>query len=94
MKYFKNNNEIFAYSDEQILQGYGSDMLEITLEEVEFINQSKQESAFNALSYDKKRQSEYPPIEEYIDGIVKGDTIQIQAYINKCLAIKAKYPKG
>ena len=26
-------------------------------------------------------------------GIVKGDTAQVQAYIDACLAVKAKYPK-
>lgn len=31
MKYFKNtNNEIFAYDDEQIKQGYGKDLTPIT----------------------------------------------------------------
>jgi hypothetical protein len=36
---------------------------------------------------------EYPPITDYIDGIVKGDQAQVQAYIDACLAVKAKYPK-
>ena len=94
MKYFKNNNEIYAYDEEQISQGYGSDMIEITLEEVNTINQAKQEEAFNSLSYAQKRASEYPPITDYLDGIVKGDSTQVQEYIDKCLAIKAKYPKG
>ena len=94
MKYFKNNNEIYAYDEEQISQGYGSDMIEITLEEVNAINKAKQEEAFNALSYAEKRASEYPPVTDYLDGIVKGNTIQVQEYIDKCLAIKAKYPKG
>jgi hypothetical protein len=40
-----------------------------------------------------KRRREYPPIEDYIDGIVKGDSLQVQEYIDKCLAIKQKYPK-
>lgn len=41
----------------------------------------------------QKRKAEYPPIEDYIDGVVKGDQAQIQAYIDACLAVKAKYPK-
>lgn len=45
-------------------------------------------------AYVAKRVKEYPPITEYIDGIVKGDNAQIQAYINACQAVKAKYPKG
>lgn len=44
--------------------------------------------------YQFLRMSEYPPIEEYIDGVVKGDQAQIDAYIAKCLEIKAKYPKS
>lgn len=43
--------------------------------------------------YQRDRASEYPPIADYIDGVVKGDQAQIQAYIDACLAIKAKYPK-
>lgn len=43
--------------------------------------------------YQRDRKQEYPPIEEYVDGIVKGDQSQINEYINKCLAVKAKYPK-
>ena len=43
--------------------------------------------------YAVKRRAEYPPIEDYIDGIVKGDSQQIQKYIDECLAVKAKYPK-
>lgn len=43
--------------------------------------------------YDQRREMEYPPITDYIDGVVKGDQAQIQAYIDACLAVKAKYPK-
>jgi len=39
------------------------------------------------------RASEYPPITDYIDGIVKGDQAQVQTYIDVCLAVKVKYPK-
>jgi hypothetical protein len=45
------------------------------------------------LSYADKRKSEYPPIENYIDGVVKGNQTQIDEYIAACLAVKAKYPK-
>ena len=39
------------------------------------------------------RAREYPDFREYLDGIVKGDNVQVQKYINDCLAVKAKYPK-
>ena len=47
-----------------------------------------------ATEYQRKRAAEYPPIAEYVDGIVKGDMQQVDAYIAKCQAVKAKYPKG
>ena len=48
----------------------------------------------DAHAYIAKRASEYPPITDYIDGVVKGDQVQIDKYIADCLAVKAKYPKG
>jgi len=44
-------------------------------------------------TYAEYRASEYPPITDYLDGVVKGDQAQIDAYIAACLAVKAKYPK-
>ena len=48
----------------------------------------------DAHAYIAKRAAEYPSITDYIDGVVKSDQAQIQAYIDACLAVKAKYPKG
>ena len=48
----------------------------------------------NELSVQVNRAKEYPPITDYIDGIVKGDQAQIDKYIADCLAVKVKYPKG
>ena len=45
-------------------------------------------------AYKYARAREYPPITDYIDGVVKGDQAQIDKYIADCLAVKAKYPKG
>jgi len=44
-------------------------------------------------AYIAKRQAEYPPITDYLDGVVKGDQEQIDAYIAACQAVKTKYPK-
>jgi hypothetical protein len=46
-----------------------------------------------AITYAEKRVAEYPPMEDYLDGIVKGDTAQVDKYIADCLAVKDKYPK-
>jgi hypothetical protein len=45
-------------------------------------------------AYKYARAKEYPPITDYLDGLVKGDQEQIDKYIADCLAVKAKYPKG
>jgi hypothetical protein len=45
-------------------------------------------------TYKYLRAQVYPSITDYIDGIVKGDTVQVQSYIDACLAVKEKYPKG
>lgn len=43
--------------------------------------------------YQRDRAAEYPPMADYLDGIVKGDQAQVQAYIDACNAVKSKYPK-
>lgn len=43
--------------------------------------------------YARKRAAEYPPMSDYLDGVVKGDQAQMDKYIADCLAVKAKYPK-
>ena len=48
---------------------------------------------YDAKQYQRDRAAEYPPVTDYLDGIVKGDTAQVQAYIDACLAVKAKYQK-
>lgn len=47
-----------------------------------------------APTYQELRRVAYPPATDYLDGIVKGDAAQVQAYVDACLAVKAKYPKG
>jgi hypothetical protein len=46
-----------------------------------------------ANKYKQQRAAEYPSLLNYIDGVVKGDQAQIDAYIAACQAVKTKYPK-
>ncbi|MBU3613188.1 hypothetical protein [Polynucleobacter sp. MG-27-Goln-C1] len=52
------------------------------------------QAAYDAAEYQRSRSAEYPPITDYLDGVVKGDQAQIDKYIADCQAVKAKYPKG
>jgi hypothetical protein len=66
-------------------------------EEAEFdameVAHAAEQIALARTKYQRDRAVEYPPITDYIDGIVKGDQAQVQTYIDACLAVKAKYPK-
>ena len=44
-------------------------------------------------TYQEQRAAAYPPVADYLDGVVKGDAVQVQAYVDACLAVKARYPK-
>jgi hypothetical protein len=52
------------------------------------------EAYVQANEYKAKRAAEYPPITDWLDGMVKGDQTQMDKYVADCLAIKQKYPKS
>jgi hypothetical protein len=51
------------------------------------------QAEYDATEYQRLRATEYPPMADYLDGVVKGDEAQVAAYVAACLAVKAKYPK-
>ena len=63
-----------------------------TKEEVE-AEVARLQKEWEDTEYQRLREKEYPDVKEYLDGLVKDDTEQMQAYIDACLAVKAKYPK-
>jgi hypothetical protein len=81
-----NSVHFLDSADYEYLLPAGS--VQITDEEAEALRPKPAE-----LTYAQKRAAEYPPMTDYLDGLVKGDQAQIDAYIQTCLAIKAKYPK-
>jgi hypothetical protein len=50
-------------------------------------------SAYELEHYAELRREAYPPTSDYMDGMVKGNQAQINAYISACQAVKARYPK-
>jgi hypothetical protein len=57
-------------------------------------NEATVQAYIDTHAYIAKRQAEYPPMTDYLDGVVKGDQAQNAKYIADCQAVKAKYPKG
>lgn len=62
-------------------------------ETIEMVDGKCVKTITSITNYQVQREAEYPPITDYIDGVVKGDQAQIDAYIAACQAVKAKYPK-
>lgn len=48
----------------------------------------------DASLYKEYRKKHYPPVEDFLDAVVKGDEEAKTAYINKCLEVKELFPKG
>ena len=94
MPHFKNaNNELFWLHDGDDPAVWLPQCTPITDAEADSIRAQQAQAAFAALTYAEKRATEYPSINDYIDGIVKGDQAQIDKYISDCKAVKAKYIK-
>jgi hypothetical protein len=55
--------------------------------------QTNEAARIAAIPYTHKRAAEYPDFRDYLDGLVKGDQAQIDAYFAACQAVKNKYPK-
>jgi hypothetical protein len=89
MIYKAADNSLHSIDDDAFAHLLPAGSVQITDEEAATIR------AANApvLTYAQKRVAEYPPMADYIDGIVKGDQAQVDAYVAACLAVKAKYPK-
>ena len=79
------------YPNVTVIRGdvaYDKDEQEVTY------NNNAVEALIASEAYKEKRAAEYPDFRDYLDGIVKGDNTQVQAYIDACNAVKNKYPKG
>ena len=87
-----NGNVIEAHISTEILDGF---LAKVETYKTYIVkNEAAAEAvALAALPYDRRRQMEYPPKTDYLDGVVKGDQTQIDKYIADCLAVKVKYPK-
>ncbi|NCX56732.1 MAG: hypothetical protein EBW87_05990 [Burkholderiaceae bacterium] len=90
MPHFKNsNNELFWLDEGDDPAVWLPQCTPITDEEAEAIRAVQNPP----MTYAQKRAREYPDFRDYLDGVVKGDQAQIDAYIAACQAVKAKYPK-
>ena len=95
MKHYKDNQgNIYAYaadgSQDRLIK---PELTPIQLSEVEPLVLANQKTEFDAQDYYRKRINSYPELGEFVDAWVKNDQVALEEYRQKCLAIKAKYPK-
>jgi hypothetical protein len=87
-----NKNEAILAIHTNIAVIRGEDAFDIDGNPVTY-DETAVQAYMDANAYIAKRQAEYPPMTDYLDGIAKGDQAQINKYIADCQAVKAKYPK-
>ena len=88
MHYKAPDNSLHFLDDDTYAHLLPEGSVQITDEEAEALRPQPAE-----LTYAQKRAAEYPPMTDYLDGVVKADQAQIDKYIADCQAVKAKYPK-
>ena len=59
----------------------------------EFVEVEYKEPEYDPNLYQMYRKNAYPPMDVYLDAVVKGDQEAIDKYIADCKAVKEKYPK-
>ena len=95
MQYYKDTENNLHWLESTDFEHYlPRGCVPITDEEADTILAAEQAAIEAAKTYAQKRAAEYPPMTDYLDGIVKGDQAQIDKYIADCQAVKAKYPKA
>ena len=93
MKLTSEQIDVIYKLNPQVVRTVGDVAYDVDGNEVAY-DKAAVQAYVDAHAYIAKRASEYPPITDYIDGVVKGDQVQIDKYIADCLAVKAKFPKG
>jgi hypothetical protein len=94
MHYKSPDNSVHFLDDDSFAHLLPIGSIQITDEEAATIRAATQAEVQATKTYAQKRAAEYPPMTDYLDGVVKGDQAQIAKYIADCQAVKAKYPKG
>jgi hypothetical protein len=99
MKHYKDNqNKLYGFAadgSQDHLKPKG--LIEISPKEAESIGIANYKetipTGFGVTDYYRNRLHSYPDMGEFMDAWVKNDQIALEEYRQKCLAVKAKYPK-
>ncbi len=96
MKLYKDsNNVVYNYPDDGSQDELIGEKTPITQDEADAITTKKLTDLGIPVvpAYSLQRAAEYPSMKDFADAWVKNDNAALEAYRQKCLAVKAKYPK-
>ena len=88
MNYKAPDNSLHFLDDDSFAHLLPAGSVAITDDEAEALRPKAPEPTYKQL-----RAAAYPRMADYLDASVKNDTAAMHAYVDACLAVKAKYPK-
>jgi hypothetical protein len=95
MKHYKDaGNKLFGIVDGQPVPDGLTEITKVEADRIGKLNYEKQREAEIAqMDYVRQRLTAYPELGEFVDAWVKKDEVALEEYRQKCLAIKAQFPK-
>lgn len=92
--YVDSNNQVHAIAADGSQDKFKkADWKLIQEHEIKPLTDAQQQALFDSEDYYRKRLYSYPEVGEFLDAWVKGDENAMEEYKQKCLEVKAKFPK-
>jgi hypothetical protein len=91
--YADENNIVFAYEADGSQDHLIGNKRPITLAERDALIEQRKQAEFDSQDYYRKRMYSYPELGEFVDAWVKKDEAALEEYRQKCLSVKAQFPK-
>jgi hypothetical protein len=95
MKHYKDaNNKLFGIANGQPVPAGLTEITKVEADRIGKLNYEKfREEEIAQMDYVRQRLTAYPELGEFVDAWVKDDQAALDEYRQKCLAVKAQFPK-
>jgi hypothetical protein len=95
MKHYKDaDNKLFGIEEGQPVPAGLTEITKAEADRIGKLNYEKfREEELAQIDYVRQRINNYPEMGEFVDAWVKNDQAALEEYRQKCLAIKAQFPK-
>jgi len=95
MKHYKDsNNKTYGIREGQPVPDGLVEISKTECDRLGILNYEKERlSEIASLDYVRQRITEYPMVSDFLDAWVKNDQTALEEYRQKCLEVKAKFPK-